>query len=64
LHKDSDVLRFADLTTLYNYRPLKKDINIGIISSFGLFGEEELVFRTTRQTTAQVSGIEASYYQL
>lgn len=39
MQKDDDVLRFANLTTLYNYRPVTKSIEIGVISSFGLFGE-------------------------
>lgn len=39
MQKDDDVLRFANLTTLYNYRPVTKAIEIGVISSFGLFGE-------------------------
>lgn len=48
LKKDEDVLPFANFTTLYNYRPIKKNIEIGVISSFGLFGEEEVVFKRPR----------------
>jgi len=33
-------LPFANLTALYNYRPLKKNIEIAVVSSFGLLGEE------------------------
>ena len=37
-NQNDDVLPFANFTTLYNYRPVKKMIEIGIISNFGLFG--------------------------
>jgi len=37
---NEDILPFANFTTLYNYRPIKKMVEIGVISSFGLFGEE------------------------
>lgn len=60
--KDDGVLHFANLTRLYNYRPMKKSIEISLISSFGLFGEEEVVFQTKRQATVQVNSIEASFY--
>lgn len=36
--KDSNVLPFANLTTLYNFKPQKKEIELGLITSFGLFG--------------------------
>jgi hypothetical protein len=58
------VLPFANLTALYNYRPVKKTIDMGLISSFGLFGEEEVIFKTKRETTVQVSSIDAAYYQI
>lgn len=45
---DDDVLPFANLTTLYNYRPVKKSIEMGLISSFGLFGEEEVILKINR----------------
>jgi hypothetical protein len=37
---------------------------MGLISSFGLFGEEEVVLKIPRETTIQVSSIDASYYQI
>jgi len=40
MQKDHSVLPFADLKTLYNFRPMRKAIQIGVLSSFGLFGEE------------------------
>ena len=52
------------MTTLYNYRPVKKSIDMGLISSFGLFGEEEVILKISRETTVQVWSIEASYYQI
>lgn len=55
---------FANLTTLYNYRPTKKIIDMGLISSYGLFGEEEVIIKIKRETTVQVQSIEASYYQI
>lgn len=61
---DEDVLHFANLTTLYNYRPIKKSLEIGLISSFGLFGAEEVIFHTKRQSTIQVNSIDASYYEI
>ena len=48
MKKEEDILPFANLTSLYNYRPMKKLIEIGVVSSFGLFGEEEVVFKTAR----------------
>jgi CRP-like cAMP-binding protein len=64
-NKNEDgVLHFANLTTLYNYRPVKKSLEIGLISSFGMFGEEELVFHTKRQATIQVNSIEATFYEI
>lgn len=36
---EDDILPYANLTSLYNYRPVKKSIDMGLISSFGLFGE-------------------------
>jgi hypothetical protein len=65
VHKqDDDVLHFANLTRLYNYRPIKKSLELGLISSFGLFGEEEVVFQTKRQATVHVNSIEASFYEI
>jgi hypothetical protein len=62
--EEQDLLPFANLTALYNYRPTRKTIDMGLLSSFGLFGEEEVVFRTRRETTVQVQSIEACYYQI
>ena len=39
--KKKAVLPYADLTTLYNYRPMKKVLEIGVLSPFCIFGEEE-----------------------
>lgn len=58
------MLPFANFTTLYNYRPIKKSIEIGVISSFGLFGEEEIVFQTPRETTAVVDCLEVAYFEI
>lgn len=62
--KEEEVLPFANLTQLYNYRPVRKEIDIAVLSSFGLLGEEELIYRTPRETTAQIASLEASYYQI
>ncbi len=63
--KDKDnILHFANLTTLYNYRPMKKSLEIGLISSGGFFGEEEVVYGTKRQATVHVNSIDVSYYMI
>jgi len=36
--KNEGILPFANLTTLYNYRPIKKTIDIAAVTQFGLFG--------------------------
>ena len=62
--ENDDVLPFANFTTLYNYRPMKKMIEIGVVSSFGLFGEEEVVCKTPRETTTLVDSLDACYYEV
>lgn len=37
--KKKAILPYADLTTLYNYRPMKKTLDIGVLSPFCIFGE-------------------------
>ena len=39
-HNIEGILPYADLRTLYNYQPRKKNIDLGILSPFCLFGGE------------------------
>ena len=59
-----DVLKFANFKTLYNFRPVKKSIEMGVLSSFGLFGEEEIIFGRSREVTVQVNSLQCSYFQI
>lgn len=53
------MLPYANLTTMYNFRPMKKTIEIGVVTPFSLFGEEEYSLRKTRDTNAMCSSLTA-----
>ena len=56
------VLPYADLRTLYNYQPKKKNIDLGILSPFCIFGEEEHLEKKDRETNAICHSTEVIYY--
>lgn len=58
------MLPYADLRNLYNYQPKKKNIEIGILSPFCLFGEEEHLEKKNRETDAICSSLEVVYYEI
>lgn len=58
------MLPYADLRTLYNYQPKKKTLDIGLLSPFCIFGEEEYLGKKERETNAFCSSTEVIYYEI
>jgi hypothetical protein len=51
------MLPYANLTTMYNFRPMKKMIEIGVVTPFSLFGDEEFGVKKQRDTNAICSSL-------
>ena len=49
---------------MYNFKPARKNIDIGTVHPFCLFGEEEYLKANPRHTNAQIASIEAEYYEI
>lgn len=49
---------------MFNYKPKKKLVELGLVSDFGIFGEEEYYSKTKRQVNALISSQEATYYEI
>ena len=62
--QEEALLPYADLRQLYNYQPKTKAIEIGILSAFCLFGEEENFEKKNRETDAVCSSLEVLYYEI
>ena len=60
----SEILPFANLSAVYNYKPRSKLVELGVLSDEGIFGEEEYFSGSERQVNAQVSSLEATYYEI
>ena len=60
----NSVLPYADLSKMYGFRPSKKLIDIGVMTPFCIFGEEEYLMGKKRDTNAQCHSIDVEYYEL
>jgi hypothetical protein len=49
---------------LYNFKPVKKVVEIGIINPFCIFGEEEMIENKRRDTTVRCTSLNAIYYEI
>lgn len=61
---NNSILPYANLTSMYNFRPAKKSIQIGVVTPICLFGEEEYFDRRPRDTSAVCSSLEVEYYEI
>ena len=61
---NKEYLPYANLEKVYNYRPISKVIELGILTPFCIFGEEELSELKRRETTVRCSSLHAFYYSL
>lgn len=55
--KASATLPYADLTSMFGYQPKTKSIEIGTISEFCLFGEQELIYDQKQTKKRQTSAV-------
>lgn len=58
------MLPYANLTSMYNYRPMKKMIEIGVVTPPSLFGEEEYFEKKRRDTNAICYSLNTEYYEI
>ena len=58
------VLPYANLSKMYNFQPNKKIVDIGVVTPFCMFGEEEYLNVHERDTNAQCISIDCEYYEL
>lgn len=57
-------LPYADLHNMYNFIPTCKDVLIGTISNFCLFGEEEVLGGKNREASALCGSLVCKYYEV
>jgi hypothetical protein len=61
---NKEYLPYANFEHLYNYRPINKIIELGILTPFSLFGEEEIIEHKRRETTIRCSSLQAVFYSI
>ena len=57
-------LPYADFHLLYNYQPTYKNVEIGLINPFCIFGEEEIVESRLRETTVRCVALKNTYFSI
>ena len=62
--KDGETLPFANFSSIYNYQPKNKLIELGILTGNCIFGEEEVFAEIPRQVSAQVSSTSAKLFEI
>lgn len=59
---NKEYLPYANFEQLYNFRHTKKVVELGILTPFCIFGEEEMIENKRREITIKCSSFKAIYY--